>query len=371
MKVPTKLLGILAVIIFLAAATGCDSGNGSNNQALTEIDFANNPSLQADPDNQTIVDFLESPSSDTPQYDTGPVGIDEIPITYPQTETHTFCWTDDNSEAMDYMVLLDSQGEEVLRVDVNGDCVTDTIEAGDYVMELHHDGSTGDPLPIFISTNQDQNQQTMKTDGFFNGFKVVIARILRGIQSTISKDARAQTPNHPFVILLTTNSCQGCDLFKANLYHVNLTGADLRKADLRRADLNGATLVGADLRGADLRNTNFFGAKLTDIKLIIEQYCRLKLVNKDGTLQCYGNPETHPQAKPKYFIRQAAGAIFNKATWCDGETICRPPSLGTCCYSPKALENGCLPRLLPGASTPGFPSPYTPACASLQIVTMP
>ena len=46
---------------------------------------------------------------------------------------HTFCWEDENIDAMHFMLLLDSQGEEVLRVDVNGDCVTDTIEPGDYV----------------------------------------------------------------------------------------------------------------------------------------------------------------------------------------------------------------------------------------------
>ena len=151
MKVPTKLLGILAVIIILATATGCDSGNGSNHQALTENDFVDNPSLRAVPYNQIIVDFLEPPSSDTPKYDTGPMGIDDIPLTYPQTETDTFCWADDNTADMDYMVLLDSQGEEVLRVDVNGDCVTDTIEPGDYVMEFHHDGSTDPPYHIYGS----------------------------------------------------------------------------------------------------------------------------------------------------------------------------------------------------------------------------
>jgi hypothetical protein len=193
MGVPIKLLGILAVIIILATATGCDSGNGSNNQALTENDFANNPSLRADPGKQVIVDFLESPSYENPVNDTGPVGIDEIPVTYTKTETRTFCWKDDNIKAMHYMLLLDSQGEEVLRVDVNGDCVTDTIEAGDYVMELHHDGSTGDPLPIFIIPNPDQNQQARETDRLIDRFKLVASNILKRIERTLTKDAKAQT----------------------------------------------------------------------------------------------------------------------------------------------------------------------------------
>jgi hypothetical protein len=41
---------------------------------LTENEFVDNPSLQADPDNQIIVDFLEPPDSDTPRYDTRPSG---------------------------------------------------------------------------------------------------------------------------------------------------------------------------------------------------------------------------------------------------------------------------------------------------------
>ena len=71
---PTKLLSILAVIVILATATGCDSGNGGNNQALTKEDFANDPTLRAVPDNGVLVDFLEPPDSDTPRYDTRPSG---------------------------------------------------------------------------------------------------------------------------------------------------------------------------------------------------------------------------------------------------------------------------------------------------------
>jgi len=100
MKVPIKLFGILAVIILFAAATGCDSGKGSNNQALTENDFADDPSLRADPDKQIIVDFLEPPDADTPENDTGDVGNDLIPLRYDRTVENAFCWDDDNSEAV-------------------------------------------------------------------------------------------------------------------------------------------------------------------------------------------------------------------------------------------------------------------------------
>jgi hypothetical protein len=202
--------------------------------------------LRADPEKGVIVDFLEPLDADTPQNDTGDVGTDTIPIRYTRTVEDTFCWKDDNSEAMDYMVLLDSQGEEVLRVDVNGDCVTKRIVTGEYVMDLHHDGSTGDPLPIFIIPNPDQNQQAMKTDGLYNGFKVVVAKILRGIQNTISKDARAQTVRDYIGHLIVTNSCVDCNLMGASLSDANLSGADLFAAHLSGADLTGAILSGAE-----------------------------------------------------------------------------------------------------------------------------
>ena len=315
-------------ILSLSLIGGCsDSGGGNDSQVLTENDFANDPSLQVDPDKQIIVDFLESPDSDTPQNDTGPVGIDEILITYPQTETRTFCWEDDNSEAMDYMVLFDSQEEEVLRVDVNGDCVTDTIESGDYVMELHHDQSMGDPRPIFIIPDLDQNQQAMKTDGLFNGFKVVVAKILTGIQNTISKNARAQTVQQNITTLLRTNSCVECDLRDAIMGGANFSGADLRGADLSGArlavcNLTGADLSGADLRGADLQFAVLEDAILrgADLRKAVLWYAQFFFADLTGANLI--------SADLRY-------ADFQKATWCNGSCECKFPSQGTC--------NGCPP----------------------------
>ena len=299
MRVPTKLLGILAVIIIMATATGCDSGNGGNHQALTENDFVNNPSLRAVPDNQIIVDFLEPPSSDTPQYDTGEVGIDLIPLTYPQTETDTFCWKDANSGDMDYMVLLDSQGEEVLRVDVNGDCVTDTIDPGDYVMEFHHDGST-DPHTIFMGPKGGPDQQAMKTDGLFNGFKVVVSKILRGIQNTIFKDARAQATTKANLVayILDTNECDSCDLRNiiapvAFFHYVNLSYSDLAYAHLELAILRQSTLINTYFGGAYLHSATFDEADLTGAFL----------------------PKT---------VSTLIGACpsFSQAKWCNGRCTC-------------------------------------------------
>jgi len=77
---------------------------------------------------------------------------------------------------------------------------------------------------------------------------------------------------HDMNTLLTTRSCQGCDLCGANLAGLNLAGvnlrharlkaADLSHADLRYANLSGASLYRANLAGADLRRVNLVGTHL-------------------------------------------------------------------------------------------------------------
>ena len=64
--------------------------------------------------------------------------------------------------------------------------------------------------------------------------------------------------------LRRTNSCQECDLYKANLDNLNLTNADLQGANLKRAKFRKATLYGANLTGANTMGTNFEGAMWID-----------------------------------------------------------------------------------------------------------
>ncbi len=125
------LFVLLLGFISLGTIGGCNNNGGdNNNQALTEIDFSEDSSISARPDGGIVVDFLEPPGGEKPESDTGEVGIDEIPVTYPQTVEQSFCWEDDDTLAMHFMVIEDSVGSEILRVDVNGECVTETIGAG-------------------------------------------------------------------------------------------------------------------------------------------------------------------------------------------------------------------------------------------------
>lgn len=292
MKAPVKLFSLLAVIIILTAATGCDSGNGGDSVAFTEIEFADDSVPWADIEEDLLIVFLEPAGSDSTQDDTGSVGIDEIPVRYKKTQTRTFCWEDDDADAMHFMELRDSDGSLILTIEANGDCVTEVIEKGDYVMTLHNDGSSGETLPVFIIPHPDKNRQARETDGLFNGLKAVIARTLKGIQNTISKEAIAQNVQESIDTLLKTRSCVQCNLRDANLYGknlkgVNLTGANLNFANLSFVGLDGANLTDAnlssanlqhsylneanlnraDLSYADLRNAHFPDAVLTDADL--------------------------------------------------------------------------------------------------------
>jgi uncharacterized protein YjbI with pentapeptide repeats len=67
--------------------------------------------------------------------------------------------------------------------------------------------------------------------------------------------------------LLSTRSCQQCDLNNAGLAMANLTGADLRGANLVNANLSQANLSGADLSGANLTGASLYGANLQGANL--------------------------------------------------------------------------------------------------------
>jgi len=81
--------------------------------------------LSADPRGGVVVMFMEHPDSEKPDNDTGEVGQDRIPHRYTSTLSHTFCWEDDDGDAERFMELVDSEGNEILKIDVNGECLTE------------------------------------------------------------------------------------------------------------------------------------------------------------------------------------------------------------------------------------------------------
>ncbi len=236
---------IVTGAVFAAASFIGKAQNGGDTArqpgtTLTENDFVKDPTLFAIPDAGVAVTFLENPDSISGPDDTGTIGMDMIPFKYASGMNQTFCWQDDNKESRHFMTLVDSSGTEVLRVEANGDCVTQFINQGNYEMRIQHDDSTDEVSATVFSIPEENADNSSET--------------------TIS-----------------TNKCQGCDLSGADfsnaiLTNVNLHGADLSGANLSNADLSGANLsdtllASADLRGANLTNANLSGADLTNANL--------------------------------------------------------------------------------------------------------
>jgi hypothetical protein len=312
-------------VMSLGLIGGCSDGGGQNDsQALTENDFAEDSALRADLDEEVVVTFLENPMSDEAENDTGEVGIDEIPITYPQTTEQTFCWEDDDVEAMHFMELRDSEGNLILTVHVNGDCVTEVIEAGDYVISIFHDESAGDTLPIFLIPIVEELDQARKTEGLINRINVAAANILKAINKTVTKNAEAQTVMENINTLLSTNICLLCNLEDANLSGANLSGANLFVAKLNRANLSGAELISANLEFAQLEFTDLSGAKLNGAVL---RQARINRTVFSGAV--LSGADLRGAALSNADL---SGADLSGAKWCDG-CVCAQGSIGTC--------NGC------------------------------
>jgi len=333
------LLILLLGIISFGVIGGCNNNGQSTTDPLTENDFIANTLLSADPERGIVVQFLESPNSEIPENDSGTLGVDEFPLKYEKRIEHTFCWEDDNNEAAHFMELSNSAGDQVLRVDVNGDCVTEVIDAGEYTMSLHHDGKSNATRTIFAIADSENLELAQRRSDFVNRFMISMNNIMKHIRDVVLNDAIAQdgdqaTTRFNTETLIVTGRCIGCNLLGASLGDqdlsgVDLSGADLRFSSLERTKLIGARLVDADLReavmfltdftdanliGADFRNTSLFmcdlpGADLTDAKF---RRADLEGVDLTGAV--------------------LNGTDFRLATWCDGSCRCsdNQSSIGMC-----------------------------------------
>jgi Pentapeptide repeats (8 copies)/RTX calcium-binding nonapeptide repeat (4 copies)/G8 domain len=252
----TLLLAILFIFGGVFTFTKLVRSSADQNTVIyTELDFSADPGLFASPDNTITATFLESPLSAGEENDTGEVGFDVIPYTFPTALEQTYCWEDDNPEAQHYMALVNSDNEEVLSVVANGECATETLPTGDYFMYIYHDGNIDERIAVFVAPEEGQFILTTTND--------------ETLQNVIT--------------LLNTNACAGCDLSGANLsgldlsganlefailVDANLSGTDLSNAKLINADMSRANLQGANLQGADLTSTILINADLTDANLL-------------------------------------------------------------------------------------------------------
>ena len=303
-----KLLTLFSLLFIVTLVTACDNDNNDQDiiEVLTENDFAENETIRADFMKHNIVKFLEPPGVTQVSRDTGDVGSDVIPITYADTVEHTFCWEDENTDSEHFMELADTEGSLVLQLEVNDDCITEVIQAGDYFLTIYHDGLSEDSHSIFIYIDQD-GQPVITPQ--VNKYSLVKTKALNLIKNSITKNAIAQTVQDNIMTLINTNKCVGCNFFRANLNQGQFFSADLRganffqagmddvrldmaklsnasfdQAQMSRITMNGAdltnasmisatiptssfvdsNLTGADLSSANLNSTDFTGADITD-----------------------------------------------------------------------------------------------------------
>jgi len=333
------LLILLVGIISFGAVGGCSNNGKSSADPLTENDFIANTVLSADPERGIVVQFLESPNSEAPEKDSGTLGVDKFPLKYERRIEHTFCWEDDNNEAAHFMVLSNSLGEQILRVDVNDDCVTEVIDAGEYTMRLHHDGKSNASQTIFVVADTEDLKQAQKSSDFVNHFMISMSNMMKHIRDVVLNDAIAQDADQATTrinteTLIRTGRCIGCNLLGASLSGQDLSGVDLSGADLRFSSLDDTKLVGARLVDADLRQALMFRTEYTGANLIGADF-RDTLVD-----MCDFSEADLTDAKFRRADLEGVdftdsilnGTDFRLATWCDGSCTCNDnqSSIGKC-----------------------------------------
>jgi hypothetical protein len=242
---------LILFTVSLVNILGCDSDSknrSAGRTALTENDFSEDLSLVAPIDLTTIVTFLESPSVDRVENDTGDIGTDVIPIILNATTNLTLCWEDDNDDAELTIALIDSEENELLFLQSNQGCVSGTVEKGNYEILFGHGGLSEEGFSIFVRPREKEDTGSRGTVSKF-------------FQSIVSK-ALAQT--NDLELLVTRNSCVKCVLESANLEGADLGENDLEGANLSGSNLRASNLYLADIDGADLTDADLSGAIWTD-----------------------------------------------------------------------------------------------------------
>ena len=335
MKKHTKNLILLALITLAFGLVGCDNdGTSSSGQARTENDFFNTSDLKADPENDTVVMFLERPvilEELTQEVgtgnDTSEQGTDKFSYRYERDVNHTICWEDDNEDAAHTVTHVNSDGEEFLEAVANGGCVSEIISAGDYDVILTHDG-VGEDQPVFFRPQQEV-EFIAKKSGETN-----FRKILKLFRFSKESYAQGDTTAVNISTLLSTNKCPGCDLSNANLNNVSLLGANLSSALLTGIDGSGADFTGADLTQAGLSEAKLEGAILSLANLTGADLSNADLSNSFLTSANLTNADLN-------------NTVLSGALWCmDGGEFddefcnCEDPSLGTCVGCPP-VEDVC------------------------------
>lgn len=334
------LIAIPLPLFVLSCGSSSDSVacKSVSDTAVHENTLASNKGLCASFD-VVIISTLE-PAAGYHEGDTGVAGQDIIPINIDAEENLEFA-IDDSTGSGHYAQLLDQRHQVALTIE-SGAPAYATVAEGSYYLKLHNTGA--DSLLIFIR---------------------------REDASVASRTAQAMSDSSK-TILITTGSCERCDLSGANLSNLNLNGvnlfmswlnntnlswsylqsADLSQTQMREANLSHATLISASFRNAAITRSNFSNARAGSVNFMnvsgegaifngtdlaqasfVEanlESCNLRSTNLSGADFTNANMQ-------KCDLTSAAGtsdtiftsADLSGATWHDG-TTCGDGSVGMC-----------------------------------------
>lgn len=115
----------------------------------------------------------------------------------------------------------------VFRLDKSSPCADKLMEPGAYTLELSHDGESNH-APVFIS----QSTQTKN-----------------------NVDAEA---------IISSHSCNGCDLSNSDLSYYDFTGVNFAGANFNRSDLTSSVFFKADFSNATFKGAKLFDTTWTD-----------------------------------------------------------------------------------------------------------
>ncbi len=260
-KIRTVVTLSLFIALFSLMAACHDNNNSSSGRTggLSEQDFANNPILTAQPGDGVILYLLESANALESANKTGEVGFDILPIKTEFGTNHTFCWDDIAEDSEHFMALLDIEGVELLKENVNGGCQTIFLEPGEYEIRMFNDDNTDHIIPIFIQYDRDEElfSQNISESGLLDK----LLRALSFLDGSIDSHAQTEQEDN-FTIFIDTWECPGCDLSGVDFSSVNYTG-DPFLINLVGADLTDATMIGTVMWNATITDVSAEGAVLS------------------------------------------------------------------------------------------------------------
>ena len=262
--IPPKHL-MLALLLSLLA--GC--GGGSDPvvpKALTEHDFAADPSLRLEAGSVGVTFLEPKDSAPATSGDTGLTGTDEFPLRIAEQTTFTYAIDPaDNTIAMVKLIRL-TGNQEVFVINATQPRATVTLEPGAYKLVVYSGY-------MVAEANGETHRAVFLQD---NTSRPAPAQAAMNASVPNKRVLAAETPKQ---ILLSTKSCVGCDLRYANLIGANLTSADLTSANLSIAicvftNLTGANLTSANLSDVLLNEANLSSANLTNANLTRTDFTR-------------------------------------------------------------------------------------------------